>query len=528
MKRLHVILIKPSKYDVDGFVQRYRRGFMPNATLLYLAGLTPPEHEGVEIKVTCVDEYVNTDASYLGLLAPQDGDRILLALVGVQTHQLHRAADLAAYAVRRGCMAIIGGPHVMTCDTSMLQGHGVSFCQAEAEVTWSQIISDACKGELAPLYGAERRWADTLNPPALKPYSSRDRRRYLGNIQGIYPARGCPKTCSFCSVIQIAGRKVRTQPVETTIESLLAAKAAGVRLIFFTSDNFNKYDKREELLVRMIDEKIGLRWMCQCDADVVAQPELVELMGRAGCYQMFLGVESFDRRVLQEIHKGHNKPAKYKDIVNLLAEHGISAHFSNIIGFESDTEESIKDHLSELKQVRPLLASFYLLTHIPGSELYADALSKGVISEMNMDRFDGTSPTWAHEHLSHHQWVEMFKHCYAEFYSFRQVRDTLAWMRTKAPKLSGQALGVALHSVFARFAAWRGAHPMSGGVWRVAVDSVTDYLPLRRSFYGLGDWFPLPANLVLSDADKAINRQADDRSWRLSSTQKRPVAPLPA
>jgi hypothetical protein len=522
MKRLHVVLIKPSKYDLDGFVQRYRKGFMPNATLLYLAGLTPAEQDGVAIDVTCVDEYVHTDLSYLDLLKPSDGDRVLLALVGVQTHQLHRAADLAAYAVRNGCMAVIGGPHPMTCDTSMLQGRGVSFCQAEADVTWTRIIADGCRGELAPLYGSERRWADTLNPPPLTPYSKRDRRRYLGDMQGIYPARGCPKTCNFCSVIQIASRKVRSQPVETTIQSLRAAKAEGVRLFFFTSDNFNKYDAREELLTRMIEEKIDIPWMCQCDTDVLEQPEFVGLMGRAGCYQVFLGVESFDRRVLQAVHKGHNKPARYGEIVSLLAEHGIGAHFSNIIGFESDTAESIKDHLAELKQVRPLRASFYLLTHIPGSERYAEVLPTGVITEMNMDRFDGTRPTWRHGHLSHQEWLQMFKHCYQEFYSLRQVQDTLKWIRTKAPKLKRESMGLALYSLFARFTAWRGEHPMSGGVWRVAADRANDYLPLRRMFYGLGDWFPLPAKLELSEADKLINRQADDKSWRQTVVAGRP------
>lgn len=415
----------------------------------------------------------------------------------------------------------------MTCDTSMLQGRGVSFCQAEADVTWSQILSDACRGQLAPLYGSDRRWAETLNPPTLKPYSKRDRRRYLGDMQGIYPARGCPKTCNFCSVIQIASRKVRSQPVETTIQSMLAAKAQGVRLFFLTSDNFNKYDKRDELLSRMIEENIGLPWMCQCDTDVLEQPEFAELMGRAGCYQVFLGVESFDRRVLQAVHKGHNKPAKYRDIVILLAEHGIGAHFSNIIGFESDTEESIKHHLAELKSVRPLRASFYLLTHIPGSERYAQVLPTGVITEMNMDRFDGTRPTWRHEHLSHQAWLAMFKHCYQEFYSLQQVQETLRWMRTKAPKLRRESIGVALHSLFARFTAWRGEHPMSGGVWRVRADSVNDYLPLRRSFYGLGDWFPLPAKLDLSEADNAINRQADDRSWRVPAVRFRPVPSHP-
>jgi pyruvate-formate lyase-activating enzyme len=496
---------------------------MPNATLLYLAGLTPAEQDGVPIRVTCVDEYVHTDISYLGSLTPQNGERVLVGLVGVQSHQLHRAADLAAYAVRNGCMAVIGGPHPMTCDTSMLQGRGVSFCVAEADVTWTQIISDACAGELAPLYGAGRRWAETLNPPSLRPYSKRDRRRYLKDMQGVYPARGCPKTCNFCSVIQIASRKVRSQPVETTIHSLLAAKTAGVGFLFFTSDNFNKYDGREELLTRMIEEKIDVPWMCQCDTDVLEQPEFVDLLGRAGCYQVFLGVESFDRRVLQAVHKGHNKPAKYCEIVNLLAEHGIGAHFSNIIGFESDTAESIKHHLAELKRVRPLRASFYLLTHIPGSERYAEVLPTGVINEMNLDRFDGTRPTWRHDHLSHQEWLEMFKHCYREFYSLQQVQDTLKWIRTKAPKLKRESMSVAAYSLYARFTAWRGEHPMSGGVWRVRADAVTTYLPLRRRFYGLGDWFPLPAKSDLSEADKAVNRQADDKSWRRAGMSLPPV-----
>jgi radical SAM superfamily enzyme YgiQ (UPF0313 family) len=340
-------------------------------------------------------------------------------------------------------------------------------------------------------------------------------------MQGIYPARGCPKTCNFCSVIQIASRKVRSQPVETTIQSFLTAKQAGVRLFFITSDNFNKYDAREELLTRMIDQEIGVPWMCQCDTDILQQPHLVDLMGRAGCYQVFLGVESFDRRVLQGVHKGHNKPALYGDIVALLAEHGIGSHFSNIIGFESDTEESIKHHLEELKRTHPLRASFYLLTHIPGSERYAQVLPTGRITEMNLDRFDGTRPTWEHDHLNPTQWLAMFRHCYKEFYSIRQVRETLGWIRARAPRLGRDAAGAVWYSLFARFTAWRGEHPMSGGIWRVRADCVSDYLPLRRSFYGVGDWFPLPATLTLSEADMALNRQADDKSWRLPSVSAR-------
>src|SRR6185295_20074331 len=118
-------------------------------------------------------------------------------------------------------------------------------------------------------------------------------------MMGIYPARGCPFTCNFCSVIKIAGRKIRSQPVETTLESLRAAKKAGVRLVMFTSDNFNKYMDAQELLQCMIDDNSArIPFFVQCDTQIAEDEGLVELLGRAGCFQMFVGVESFDRKAL--------------------------------------------------------------------------------------------------------------------------------------------------------------------------------------------------------------------------------------
>ena len=119
MPVLRVIILKPGKYDVDGYVQRFRRGFMPNSTVVYLASLTPPTIDGASIEVTTIDEYVYDDLEYLDLLRRDPNRRTLLALAGVQSHQFQRALDLAAYARANGVeSAIIGGPHPMTCDTS--------------------------------------------------------------------------------------------------------------------------------------------------------------------------------------------------------------------------------------------------------------------------------------------------------------------------------------------------------------------------------------------------------------------------
>src|SRR5688500_6602972 len=188
--RLRVVIVKPSKYGLDGYVQRFRRGFMPNRTVPYIKSMTPAVLEGTPVEVHTVDEYVHTDLDYLPLLNREAGWTTLLAVVGVQSHQLHRALDLAADAHRRGCLAVIGGPHPMTCDTSMLQGRGVSFALAEAELVWPSILRDALAGELRPVYGEHQRWQQKLEAPVLVPPGREDLRRYVTPMLGLYPARG--------------------------------------------------------------------------------------------------------------------------------------------------------------------------------------------------------------------------------------------------------------------------------------------------------------------------------------------------
>ena len=248
---LRVVIIKPSKYGVTRHVERFRRGFMPNSTVPYIRSMTPGSIDGVKIQAWAVDEYVQTDLGYLDLIRNPDAPT-LLALVGVQSHQFQRSLDLAAFARAHGVKhCVIGGPHPMTCDTSMHQNLGVSFALSEAETIWIPILKDAVSGELQPVYGGDRRWVEQVQAPVLIPPSWRDMRRYINPMLGIYPARGCPFTCNFCSVIKIAGRQIRSQPIETTIESLRAAKAAGVQMVMFTSDNFNKYPEARELLERL-------------------------------------------------------------------------------------------------------------------------------------------------------------------------------------------------------------------------------------------------------------------------------------
>ena len=503
MTQLRVVLIKPSKYDIDGSVARFKKGYLPNATLYHIASLTPERIGNVPVEVHTVDEYVWQDLSYLRWLRHDPDVITLLALVGVQSHQFHRALDLAAYAHHHGVHhCVIGGPHPMTCDTSSLQGRGVSFALAEAELIWRQILDDALAGELRPVYGVDQRWAEQLPNVVINPPNTAELARYTAPMLGLYPVRGCPYQCNYCSVIKISGRQVRSPNLESTMESLRRAKRAGIELIMFVSDNFNKFPGVRELLQAMVDERLGLRFFCQCDTQIANDPELVEMLGRAGCAEMFVGVESFNRKTLKAANKYHNHPEQYTDIVRLCNKAGIRSHFSNIIGFPQDDENEVQHHINVLRTLHPKVASFYILTPIPGTEQYGDFRKAGLITEKNLDRFDTTRSTWSHPTLSHERLEDLLYHCYISYYSFL----------LKAGGLSDEGQRQAIYH---RYTAAQRIHPMSGGVSRLRLDSAANYANLRRMTYDI-DLAPLPDNLALSAYDQNLNRLAD---WRV----KRPV-----
>ena len=190
----------------------------------------------------------------------------------------------------------------------------------------------------------------------------------------------------------------------------------------FTSDNFNKYPQAEELLEAMIAGEDRSPFFVQCDAQVVRQERLVELLARAGCYQMFVGVESFDREALLEAHKAQNHPELYRDIVGSCAGMG-SAHFSNILGFPTDTTASIREHIEKLRAAARSGLVLYPDAD-PGDGALRRIALAGLIYERNLDRFDATCETWHHDHFRKGERRRLLFNSYRRFYSFRQLLKT--------------------------------------------------------------------------------------------------------
>lgn len=232
---------------------------------------------------------------------------------------------------------------------------------------------------------------------------------------------------------------------------------------------------------------------------------------------MFVGVESFDRDTLVAANKKQNRPEAYHNIVRLCREHRIGSHFSNILGFPQDSEESIHEHLEVLQSIAPNWASFYILCPIPGTEQYDEFYREGLITERNLDRFDTTCLTWKHPNLSAARLSELLYECYRKFSSVGHAMQNIRNMASRyGRKTLSEKFGSLAMSAFIRYCAWRRTHPMSGGVMRVRLDGVSEYLDLRKRLYGF-DLVPLPQSLKLPSTEKLLGPAAHQIATSINS-----------
>ena len=205
---------------------------------------------------------------------------------------------------------------------------------------------------------------------------------------------------------------------------------------------------------------------------------------------MFVGVESFNRE--------HSwRPRRIRTIRNAIGSwcnmchaHGIGAHFSNIIGFPNDTEAAVLEHLRILRELQPDVASFDILTPL-GRAVDTDFQTAGLISEPNLDRFDGTYPTWRHPHLTHERLSQACSFAVtASSTRISSCRRRISWAKMARWPQRGMGcrslakLSTERIAVFSRLAVAAGRHPMAGGVFEARCDGVSDYVDLRRRLYG--------------------------------------------
>ncbi len=447
-KLVKIVLIKPSKYDDEGYVIRHFRGVLPSNTLACLSSLTQDVAkrrllgDDVEVKVELFDDTVQKIPVKRIIRSNRLPDqRTIVALAGVQSNQFPRAADLARKFRAGGLQVLIGGFHVsgmlalsqgITPDIQEMIDLGVTVVKGEVEETWGELLVDACRDQLKPLYDFLDRKPDIYSQPL--PIVDRKylNRFIISNFGTIDCSRGCPFNCSFCSIINVQGREMRVRAPERLAESIRENyRLHRLYFYFFTDDNFARNRCWREIFTMLIalreQEHIPLHFMIQVDTQSHKIPDFVELAARAGCSQVFIGMESINPQNLKAVGKTQNKVQDYKDLI--AAWHGakIATHVAYIFGFPYDSPESIPQDVQRLQtELGVEQASFFMLTPIPGSYDHARMVQNGEPMSPDLNEYDSFHETIRHPNFAPGELFAAYQNAWKSFYSFDYMREVLS------------------------------------------------------------------------------------------------------
>jgi radical SAM superfamily enzyme YgiQ (UPF0313 family) len=473
-------LIKPSHYDDDGYVIQWVRSDIPSNTLAALYGIARDCDErqvlgeDVEIRISVHDETnlrVAPDKIIQSFEAV--GGKGLVALVGVQSNQFPRAMDLARPLREAGIPVCIGGFHAAG-SLAMLpepppEIHeawhlGISIFAGEAEGRLDEVLRDAHEGRLKPLYDYTSDLPSIEGVPG--PFLARDKiTRNMSNYTSFDAGRGCPFQCSFCTIINVQGRKSRYRTADDVEKIVRDNYAQGIKNFFITDDNFARNRNWEQIFDRLIElregEGIPIKLIIQVDTLCHRIPNFIEKAGRAGAKRVFIGLENISPDNLLAAKKKQNRITEYRTMLQAWKSVRAITYCGYIIGFPNDTRERVIRDIEIIKRELPVdFLEFFCLTPLPGSEDHQTLHRNGVWMDPDLNKYDAVQVTTGHPLMSAQEWRDTYRRAWKAFYDPEHVETLMRRARAcgiRPRKIAGTALG------FYGSMAIEGVHPLEGG-----------------------------------------------------------------
>lgn len=486
VERFRIVLIKPSKYDDDGYVIRFWKGVLPSNTLNVLNGLTEDVKRrralgDIPIEVVTFDETTEkVSVRKIIRWGRRPGTKLLVCLVGVQTNQFPRALDLAKQFRAAGLEVIMGGFHTSGTismlgeqepDIQELFRESISVVSGEVEGKWEGILSDCLNGRLRPLYSYAQDLQNLVDiGDAPLPLTSPKTMSHFAKpaFGTADTSRGCPFACSFCTIINVQGRKMRERSPESMAELMRRNyHEHGVSFYFFTDDNFARkklWRETFEAIIRLREEGIKVSFMMQ--VDLAKKPkDFVPLAAKAGCTQVFIGMESVNPENLKAEGKGQNHVEEYQDIIKEWHDAGVVVHTGYIIGLPWDSKNQVPRDIRYLIDViRPDQASFFMLTPLPGSHDHREMKKRGEWMDPDFNKRDSFHATIQHPQMTAEEWTQAYEEAWKTFYSKENMIKVLSrWNHN--PKVYWNLMSVFFW--YKNAALIEREHPMIAGFFRL-------------------------------------------------------------
>jgi len=337
-----------------------------------------------------------------------DADFLLLSCLTPTVERGYELASLFKRSNPEG-KVVMGGPHV-----SFLQEEALRYADHVVTGEGESVITDLLKyGSSEPVVKGSAiedldalpflDWSLLVNWQRLK-------------MQPFMFSRGCPFSCSFCSVTAMFGRCYRTMSVERVLEEV---DRAFLPRFFFYDDNFSANLKRtHEITAGLMQRanKISC-WTAQVRADVARDENLIKEMAASKCSRVYVGFESANNNTLKELNKRQSMEDS-RLAVRMFHKHGISLHGMFIFGADSDDETSIRDTAKFIQTERVDSIQYMILTPFPGTELYAKLSKENRILHKMWRFYDAMHVVAQPKNFAPHELQELALSSYEAYYNF--------------------------------------------------------------------------------------------------------------
>ncbi|HLW91127.1 MAG TPA: radical SAM protein [Roseiarcus sp.] len=443
-RRFLLFLIKPSHYDDDGYVIQWFRSAIPSNSLACLYGLAASAAEravlgnDVDIEIFPIDE-TNTriKADRIAKQIKKAGGLGMVGFIGVQSNQFPRAMDLARPLRAAGIQVCIGGFHVSGClamlpekPDSLKQALdlGISLFAGEAEGRFDEVLRDAYARALKPIYNYMSDLPH-LEGATLPILPAKRVGRTIGMFSSFDAGRGCPFLCSFCTIINVQGRKSRYRTADDIEAVVRANHAQGIRYFLMTDDNLARNRNWESIFDRLIAlrrEGLKSKFVIQVDTMCHKIPGFIEKAAAAGVKRVFIGLENINPESLVGAKKKQNRISDYREMLLAWRKVRCVTYCGYILGFPGDTLESIERDIKIIQRELPLdILEFSCLTPLPGSEDHKRLWTAGVPMDEDLNKYDLEHVVTDHPKMSREEWQEAYRRAWRTYYTPEHVTTVI-------------------------------------------------------------------------------------------------------
>ncbi|GAC1494664.1 MAG: B12-binding domain-containing radical SAM protein [Chamaesiphon sp.] len=296
-------------------------------------------------------------------------DIVILSSMLVQKPDFH---NLIGKAVQLGKKVAVGGPYPTSVPQDALASGAHYLILDEGELTIPQFLEAIAQGEAQGVFRSPEK-PDVTNSPIPR-FDLLDRDAYF--MMAIQFSRGCPFNCEFCDIITLYGRKPRTKEPAQTLAELQNLYDLGWRgSLFIVDDNFIGNQRNVKRLLRelipwMQERNYPFTFITEASVNLAEDDEMLQLMGKAGFYAVFLGIETPDQDSLQVTRKFQNTRNPLIEACRKINKAGMLIYAGFILGFDGErigAGARIQAFVEETNIPQPMLG---ILQALPNTALW--------------------------------------------------------------------------------------------------------------------------------------------------------------